>query len=58
MELAKSDLERAEIFGMPAAFIVLIVVFGALVAAGVPLLLSVVDRPALVLAGSSGSSTR
>ena len=47
----KSDLEKAEIFGMPAAFIVLILVFGAVVAAGVPLLLSVVSHPARVRPG-------
>ena len=43
MDLSQSDLKSAEIFGMPAAFVVLILVFGALVAAGVPLVLSVVS---------------
>ena len=33
-QVAKSDLEKAEIFGVPAALIVLVIVFGALVAAG------------------------
>ena len=41
-QVAKSDLERAEIFGVPAALVVLVIVFGALVAAGLPLLLSIV----------------
>ena len=43
MELSRSDLANAEIYGMPAAFLVLIFVFGALVAAGVPLLLSIIS---------------
>ena len=42
-QVAKSDLEKAEIFGVPAALIVLVIVFGALVAAGMPLLLSIVS---------------
>ena len=42
-QVAKSDLENAEIFGVPAALIVLVIVFGALVAAGMPLLLSIVS---------------
>ena len=42
-QVAKSDMEKAEIFGVPAALIVLVIVFGALVAAGMPLLLSVVS---------------
>ena len=42
-QVAKSDMEKAEIFGVPAALIVLVIVFGALVAAGLPLLLSVVS---------------
>lgn len=45
--LATSDLQRAEIFGMPAALLVLIVVFGAVLTAFVPVLLSLV---AMVLA--------
>jgi len=39
-EIAKSDLQKSEILGLPAAAIVLIIVFGALVAAGLPLMLS------------------
>jgi putative drug exporter of the RND superfamily len=42
-ELAKSDMERAEIFGLPAALVVLVVVFGALLAASMPLVLSVIS---------------
>jgi RND superfamily putative drug exporter len=42
-QVAKSDMEKAEIFGVPAALIVLVIVFGALVAAGMPLLLSIVS---------------
>ena len=42
-QVAKSDMEKAEIFGVPAALIVLVIVFGALVAAGIPLLLSIVS---------------
>ena len=42
-ELAKSDLERAEIFGMPVALIVLLLVFGAVLAAFMPLVLSVIS---------------
>jgi RND superfamily putative drug exporter len=40
--IAASDLQKAEVLGMPVALLVLIVVFGALVAAGVPLILSMV----------------
>ena len=36
-------MEKAEIFGVPAALVVLVIVFGTLVAAGMPLLLSVVS---------------
>ena len=42
-KLASSDLERGEIFGVPAALIVLVVVFGALLAATMPLVLSVIS---------------
>ena len=42
-ELAKSDLERAEIFGMPVALIVLLLVFGAVLAAFMPLVLSIIS---------------
>jgi RND superfamily putative drug exporter len=37
---AEKDLQQAEFLGIPAALIILVVVFGALVAAGVPLILS------------------
>ena len=40
MQLSASDLGRAEIFGMPAAMFILLIVFGAVVAAGMPLLLA------------------
>ncbi len=39
--LAVSDLERGEAVGVPVALVILIVVFGTLVAAGVPLVLSI-----------------
>lgn len=42
-ELAKSDMERAEILGLPAALVVLVVVFGALLAAFMPLVLSIIS---------------
>jgi RND superfamily putative drug exporter len=42
-ELAKSDMERAEVFGLPAALVVLVVVFGALLAAFMPLVLSILS---------------
>ncbi len=38
--ISEEDLQRAEAFGMPIALIILVVVFGALVAAGVPILLA------------------
>ena len=40
--ISEQDLQRAEIFGMPIALVILVVVFGALVAAGVPILLALV----------------
>ena len=40
-DLAKSDLERAEVFGVPVALIVLVLVFGAVLAAVMPLVLSI-----------------
>src|SRR5215213_8656824 len=46
-EVAKNDLAASEVLGLPAALIVLVIVFGALVAAGVPLVLSIV---AIILA--------
>ena len=42
-ELAEKDLSRGEIFGVPAALIVLVVVFGAVLAATMPLVLSVIS---------------
>jgi RND superfamily putative drug exporter len=42
-KLSKSDLERGEIFGVPAALIVLLVVFGAVLAACMPLVLSIIS---------------
>ncbi len=54
-ELAKSDMEKAEIFGVPVALIVLVVVFGALLAAFMPLVLSVLSIVlALTLTGLIG----
>ena len=41
--LAEKDLQRGEIFGVPAALIVLLIVFGALLAACTPLLLSIIS---------------
>ncbi len=41
--VSKSDLERGEIFGVPAALVVLVFVFGALLAAGMPLVLSIIS---------------
>ena len=53
--VAKGDLEHAEVFGVPAALIVLVIVFGALVAAGMPLVLSIVSIVlALALTGLIG----
>ena len=43
MKLAESDLQQAEILGMPAALVVLAIVFGAVLAAFMPLGLSVVS---------------
>ena len=42
-ELAEKDLARGEIFGVPAALIVLVIVFGAVLAATMPLVLSVIS---------------
>lgn len=38
--LSESDLQKAELFGIPVAMIILVVVFGTLVAAGLPLILA------------------
>ncbi|MFN0148066.1 MAG: MMPL family transporter [Dehalococcoidia bacterium] len=40
-ETSKSDLETAEFVGVPIALVILVLVFGALVAAGIPLLLGI-----------------
>jgi RND superfamily putative drug exporter len=40
---AEEDLQQAEFLGIPAALIILIIVFGALVAAGVPIILSIIS---------------
>jgi RND superfamily putative drug exporter len=40
--IAEEDLAQGETFGIAAALVILVVVFGALVAAGVPILLAVV----------------
>jgi RND superfamily putative drug exporter len=54
-EVAKGDLEKAEIFGLPAALVVLVIVFGALLAAGMPLVLSAISIVvALALTGLIG----
>jgi RND superfamily putative drug exporter len=54
-ELAKSDMERAEVFGVPVALVVLVFVFGTVVAAFVPLVLSIISIVlALALAGLIG----
>jgi len=54
-ELAKSDMEKAEVFGVPVALIVLVVVFGAVLAAVMPLVLSIISIVlALVLTGLIG----
>ena len=42
-ELAESDMQKTEIFGLPAALVVLVVVFGALLAAFMPLVLSILS---------------
>ncbi|MEZ4531410.1 MAG: MMPL family transporter [Thermomicrobiales bacterium] len=41
--MTEHDLIRSEVFGLPAALLVLILVFGALVAAGIPIVLSIVS---------------
>jgi uncharacterized membrane protein YdfJ with MMPL/SSD domain len=44
VELSQHDLEAGELrVGLPAALVILVLVFGALVAAGVPLLLAIVS---------------
>jgi RND superfamily putative drug exporter len=41
--IAEEDLVRGETFGITAALVILVIVFGALVAAGVPILLALVS---------------
>jgi RND superfamily putative drug exporter len=41
--LAEKDLQRGEIFGIPAALIVLLIVFGAVLAATMPIVLSLIS---------------
>ena len=54
-KLSAADLERGEIFGVPAALIVLVFVFGTVLAACMPLVLSVISIIlALALAGLIG----
>jgi len=40
---SESDLQTAEIYGIPVAILILVAVFGALVAAGLPLLLGLIS---------------
>jgi RND superfamily putative drug exporter len=40
--IAESDLQTAEVIGLPIALIILVVVFGALVAAGIPIAVALV----------------
>ncbi len=40
--IAEKDLRQAEVIGMPIALVILVVVFGALVAAGAPIILALV----------------
>ena len=42
-DLAGKDLRRGEAIGIPVALVILVLVFGALVAAGLPLVLSIVS---------------
>jgi putative drug exporter of the RND superfamily len=42
-QIGESDLKSGEMFGVGVALVILVLVFGALVAAGIPLLLSVVS---------------
>ena len=42
-ETSEKDLQTAEIIGLPIALLILVVVFGALVAAGIPLLLGLLS---------------
>jgi RND superfamily putative drug exporter len=42
-EQSEKDLQKAEVLGLPIALVILIVVFGALVAAGIPILVSLIS---------------
>ena len=42
-KLAEKDLSRGELFGVPAALIVLLIVFGAVLAAFMPIVLSIIS---------------
>ncbi len=41
--ISEEDLQSAEVLGLPVALVILVVVFGALVAAGVPILLALLS---------------
>ncbi len=55
-KVAQHDLEKGEMFGLPAALLVLFVVFGAAVAAGLPVVLGVVGI--ILAAGMTGVISR
>ncbi len=42
-EIAEADLQTAELFGLPIAFVILAIVFGALVAAGIPVIVALLS---------------
>jgi uncharacterized membrane protein YdfJ with MMPL/SSD domain len=42
-EISESDLQTGEMIGIPIALVILIIVFGAVLAAGIPLLLAIVS---------------
>ena len=42
-EISESDLQRGEMIGIPIALLILVLVFGALLAAGIPLLMAAVS---------------
>lgn len=42
-EIAESDLQKAEVIGIPIALIILVVVFAALTAAGIPIFLALIS---------------
>ncbi len=55
-ETAQHDLEKSEMIGLPAALLVLFVVFGAAVAAGLPVVLGIVGI--VLAAGVTGAVSR